>query len=707
MFTRGSENCINKLRIVGEVDDSLVFQLRLQSLLSSMDFSIPGVPPASVVCIRSVADPRPRTLRLVRSELAGADTWSRSLTQALVNKVSRAARPATGLVPSNAECVLFADKAEMLAAVAGDWLSGLLWTRWWWKTLLRTGDTPANIKQLWRDHPQYVPAALDQLGRQYKAASFVNALTENECHEMIQQVVHVFAMHELLSICATPIVIEAKTDSEIVSHAPARVTADASTAELVPGPWAPWCSETTSRDLSLERQRFLGIALIMQRAPAQARSRAFAQSVERWQQIVARRVQDHRDGVNALAHAEEQVESRSESSTDSAKVSSIQPEQHTARGSKEVSDAQPAVIHDGEARHSQSESFGNESFSTVATSDRPLHDSIGTKVLSPTLDSAGSIADVRESEREVLGLTQPDLVTSVSLDDGVEAASVEIETQLGGLFYLINLALYLNLYGDFTMPTAPGIELNIWDFVALVGAELAGDAVEEDPIWLLLVNLAGRKEEEPLGSSFEPDDEWRLPPEWLSMFSDDRPWRWNSLGTQASRPAKHARGVRTQKHARGVRTQKHARGVGTQTRLRVLHPAGFLILDLPLAQDVREQLQREIKPYDVSERSLSRGGIPKLSPLRSKLAAPPEVRRWLSLLMPYARARLRLALGLESDQDIATMLCQRYARVRATDTHIDVFFRLADLPLGIRFAGLDRDPGWVPAAGRFISFHFD
>jgi hypothetical protein len=265
------------------------------------------------------------------------------------------------------------------------------------------------------------------------------------------------------------------------------------------------------------------------------------------------------------------------------------------------------------------------------------------------------------------------------------------------LFYLINLALYLDLYGDFTMPAAPGIELNIWDFVALVGAELASDAPEEDPIWSLLANLAGREEEEPLGASFAPDDEWRLPPEWLSMFSDRSPWRWNSLGTQASRPAKHAKGVRTQ-------TGSPRPGL---RRLRVLHPEGFLILDLPLAKDVREQLQSEIKPYDVSKRSLSHASLAKLSPLRTKLAAPPKLRRWLSLLMPYVRARLCLALGLESAQDIATMLCQRYARVRAMDTHIDVFFRLADLPLEIRFAGLDRDPGWVPAAGRFITFHFD
>jgi len=31
---------------------------------------------------------------------------------------------------------------------------------------------------------------------------------------------------------------------------------------------------------------------------------------------------------------------------------------------------------------------------------------------------------------------------------------------------------------------------------------------------------------------------------------------------------------------------------------------------------------------------------------------------------------------------------------------------LTELPLEIRLAGLDRDPGWIPAAGRFLAFHF-
>ena len=33
-------------------------------------------------------------------------------------------------------------------------------------------------------------------------------------------------------------------------------------------------------------------------------------------------------------------------------------------------------------------------------------------------------------------------------------------------------------------------------------------------------------------------------------------------------------------------------------------------------------------------------------------------------------------------------------------------FGLRELPIEVRLSGLDRDPGWVPAAGRFVAFHF-
>jgi hypothetical protein len=46
-------------------------------------------------------------------------------------------------------------------------------------------------------------------------------------------------------------------------------------------------------------------------------------------------------------------------------------------------------------------------------------------------------------------------------------------------------------------------------------------------------------------------------------------------------------------------------------------------------------------------------------------------------------------------------------RVVLSPTRLDVSFDLATHPLAIRAAGLDRDPGWIPAAGRSVAFHFE
>lgn len=75
--------------------------------------------------------------------------------------------------------------------------------------------------------------------------------------------------------------------------------------------------------------------------------------------------------------------------------------------------------------------------------------------------------------------------------------------------------------------------------------------------------------------------------------------------------------------------------------------------------------------------------------------------------MPYLRSRLGRALGCGDAADLPRMLCRQKARVSATAAHVDVFFALDRHPIEIRLAGLDRDPGWVPAAGRCIAFHYE
>ena len=44
--------------------------------------------------------------------------------------------------------------------------------------------------------------------------------------------------------------------------------------------------------------------------------------------------------------------------------------------------------------------------------------------------------------------------------------------------------------------------------------------------------------------------------------------------------------------------------------------------------------------------------------------------------------------------------------VATTRTHLDVTFDQTQLDIGIRKAGLDIDPGWVPWLGRVVYIHY-
>jgi hypothetical protein len=82
-------------------------------------------------------------------------------------------------------------------------------------------------------------------------------------------------------------------------------------------------------------------------------------------------------------------------------------------------------------------------------------------------------------------------------------------------------------------------------------------------------------------------------------------------------------------------------------------------------------------------------------------------RRWLQHWRLSVEARLRTALGCVDGIGGIELLCRHRAGIAVSEAAVDVTLSLAALPLPIRFAGLDRDPGWIPAAGRSVIFHFD
>ncbi len=66
--------------------------------------------------------------------------------------------------------------------------------------------------------------------------------------------------------------------------------------------------------------------------------------------------------------------------------------------------------------------------------------------------------------------------------------------------------------------------------------------------------------------------------------------------------------------------------------------------------------------------------------------------------------RIREALSVFESP---AFLIRRFARITTSPAHVDVYFSLPAHPIEIRMSGLDRDPGWIPAAARHVTFHFD
>ncbi|HET9930338.1 MAG TPA: hypothetical protein VFQ35_06620, partial [Polyangiaceae bacterium] len=231
--------------------------------------------------------------------------------------------------------------------------------------------------------------------------------------------------------------------------------------------------------------------------------------------------------------------------------------------------------------------------------------------------------------------------------------SEPVVTRFGGAFYLVNVALALGLYPDFTRPASLGLWLPLWSYLRQVSARLLAEE-PPDAIWSLLSDLT------PFGGSLteheEPRD-WFVEPDWLRGFTPPKEW----LATQSS------------------------------SRLRILHPAGFAAID------ARADLDPALIAAKLSEYGTG--------PLRFAEAEPRTSAQWIDWHVEYLRARLRLALRVD-DSQIGPLLLEHRARVHVTATRIDVVFSLEELPIAIRLAGLDRDPGFLPTEARSLHFHF-
>jgi hypothetical protein len=252
--------------------------------------------------------------------------------------------------------------------------------------------------------------------------------------------------------------------------------------------------------------------------------------------------------------------------------------------------------------------------------------------------------------------------------EGVQA----IATACGGLFYVLNAALALGLYGDFSAPRLRGIALSPWDLLAWLGRHWFGRAFRRDPLWELLAKLAGRSTKRAPSWRIDPPSHWDAADDWL------RAWTPIDL----------------------LEYGVDRRG----GRLHVLHPTGFALFDVPRDTRLRPSVQARalcLTRDPAMQARLRR----RTARIVQALPADPG-QRWLHRLADYLGARFARALGVATAHEAVERLCRHPADIRCDASHIHVSLSLSTLPLPVRIAGLDRDPGWIPAAGRDVRFHF-
>lgn len=664
--------------------DALALRLRLGTALATADLLPVGMSPSEVLCVRTLRDPRPGVLRLDRTHGAADRVWQRGVAGALDAARGRAARPACGAVPAGADAVVFADEAELLACLGADWLAGVLATRWWWRSLLVDGASGSAVCDAWLTRPRQAPAALELLAHDGLAVDFAVRLGPDMADSLTTAVASAHAMDG----SSRPPVTTTGPDRDPGLLRTARPTGSSATdpAREPPGP-VPWLwavPEAAAPSLAPSARVLLTVSLALRRLPSATRRPGFLHAVRGW----ARAEQAH----EASGQVTDDLWSRLRTPVGSGAPAPHGHQPAVQRPARPGTTQAPGGRAGPEASRPDRDA-GRAPEAAGPARARATQAPVGTPAAAspsregPPVPAAGR--DDRPPADDDLLLLRP----SHRLDRGRpadrprpldrprRAAPVpqSVTTGLGGLFFLVDLALHLELLADFSAPLDAGIGIGPWDLVELLGVELLGDSraatarglpsgLRADPVWPLLAALSVRDPRWPPAHDVDLPDVWQVPATWLA------PWLAPSVPPT------------------GEWTWSATRG-----RLRVRHPAGFLLVDV---RGTAADLATRTAPYAHLRPRLRRAAVPALG-LRGRPA-----RRWVRLLAAYVRPRLALAVGTSAADAAVDLVLRRPATVLVTRANVEVVLELADHPLEIRVAGLDRDPGWLPAAGRTLAFRF-
>ena len=671
---RENELAIGRLSVKSAETDRLATRRHFERLFGDADFLPAALPPNAALCVRKICAKSPRARQLNGRANGLSVAWRNSVAREIESFYARAVRPIRQMVPASAESVVFLDESELLACLASDWLGGRLGESWWWRSLFPNLEAAQTVARVWLELAESAPAALHLLAKRRQSTAFAAKLQTHEAEDLLRRIVLIYGLSRIQNVLFEQVDKPQTTPDERRGNFTERRNAAAPIMNVGDAqklaPWFEYVPETLRLSLNFTRQNLLGIGLTLARVPHVARSNQFARRLQIFKTEVERRRKRTAESPAISARTEEvaaeiQTNSNAERKRRGESRLSIYPESKRA-AEKLFEDKKTAISKKAfELEEIESESIENPEVSSPKNKRGAKE-----KARKPNKFSNRKPPPINESKtRYIKNKTNLRRAKSPVPAGNKFAASVEIteefsetiiETEFGGVFFLLNLGLYLKLYRDFTETGEPEIDLNIWDFVAVVALALIGEKLKRDGVWQLLKQLAGRGADEDFGADFAAPDDWRIRAEWLETFPANEKWFWARDGK----------------------------------RFVVRHSENFSVIDVGANADLESQLNDELKIYDKDSSEIVAGEFKDFPAT------------FLERLTEFIERRLRQALGLQSDERIDEILFARRASVRVSATHLDTTFRLADLPLAVRLSGLDRDAGWIPAAGKFVKFHF-
>lgn len=675
--------------------DTLLARQRLERALAAVDWAPTGLPLHAMLLVR-------RLVAASRKDVA----LEAGVSQALREQAHAARRPWVQADAAVANAVWFADDSELATCLVLDWLHGVLLERWWWRSVLAGASVSEWVRRHVLAQGDRVAPVIAHLSHRGEALNWLTRLHDDEAELGLTSISQAFALPLAAPAAGAYAATRESLPSVDAARVPRRVehqspAASASIARLLTQ--VPELHH--ARHLRPAATRLLAWALVAARDPGWLRTADAALAVESWVEA-AELQRAATDAGERMPRAEQPPRGKRPAEGLSGEVGSI-PWTAVAPNARRAARTEPAREMPAPPR------LGDGSRSSVGKPPSTAAPLMAQPVATGSRAPAGSIGDAAQPASPTWGQPSPPDVSwpaQTSPYSTVSAGSVDearlsvpapaatdfearyatrsvppvgdeppaillartVRTRFGGLFYLLNAALALGLYGDFTSPRKPGIALSPWDWLALVGRSWFGAELERDAVWPLLGDLAGRRAGEATGQAFEAPQVWTVSDDWLA------PWGEVATVSYGS----------------------------TRSRLRLWHPAGFALFDGP-----RDPLRT---PF--AQARLLCAGSARLVPARLQRGAPNAgvtagchgTARWMSWLLPYLNARLARALGRDSAlTEVVALVCRHDAELRCSVARLDVRLSLATLPLPIRLAGLDRDPGWIPAAGRAVAFHFD